>query len=71
MPAARRRSMAEFPEQQRALEEPSADAAGTPAPAPAAAPTVISARSLPAPSGGGRNTAEGGRGREELQVSAT
>jgi len=49
MPAARRRSMAEFLEQQRALDEPSADAADTPAPAPAAAPAVISARSLPAP----------------------
>ena len=49
MPAARRRSMAEFLEQQRALEEPADGVAGTPGPVPAATPPVISARSVPAP----------------------
>jgi hypothetical protein len=49
MPAARRRSMAEFLQQQRELEEPAADVTGTPEPVLAAAEPVISARSVPAP----------------------
>jgi hypothetical protein len=49
MPATRRRSMAEFLEQQRALEEPAAAVAGTPEPDTAAAPPGISASAVPAP----------------------
>ena len=57
MPAARRRSMAEFLQQQRELEEPAAggdDALGA---VPAAVPVVISASSVPdphSPAGDGR-----------------
>jgi hypothetical protein len=46
MPAARRRSMAEFLQQQRELEEP---ARGADAPPPAAVTVVISASSVPEP----------------------
>ncbi len=49
MPATRRRSMAEFLQQQRELEEPAADVTGTPEPVLAAVAPVISARSVPAP----------------------
>jgi hypothetical protein len=49
MAATHRRSMSEFLEQQRALEEPAADVAGAPGPVPVAAAPVISARSVPAP----------------------
>ncbi len=49
MPAARRRSMAEFLQQQRELEEPAAREADSPLPVLAAAAPVLSARSVPAP----------------------
>ena len=49
MPAARRRSMAEFLQQQRALEEPDDGGPEAAGEVPAAAPPVISARSIPAP----------------------
>lgn len=49
MPAARRRSMAEFLQQQRELEEPAADRADALGPVPAAVPAVISAGSVPEP----------------------
>jgi hypothetical protein len=49
MPAARRRSMAEFLQQQRELEEPDAGRADAPGPVPAARPAVISASSVPEP----------------------
>ena len=57
MPAARRRSMAEFLQQQRELEEPAASGADALRPLPAAAPVVISASSVPdphSPAGDGR-----------------
>jgi hypothetical protein len=57
MPAARRRSMAEFLQQQRELEEPAASGADALGPVPAAVPVVISASSVPdphSPAGDGR-----------------
>jgi hypothetical protein len=49
MPAARRRSMAEFLQQQRQLEEPAASQAGALDQVPAAVPAVIAAGSIPEP----------------------
>jgi hypothetical protein len=49
MPAARRRSMAEFLQQQRQLEEPAAGQNGAPGQVPAAVPVVIAASSIPEP----------------------